>query len=81
MKCGQAKSASLINAATTYVQLPRTPQASACQEKETIKAVQTRCAELADYKRVRKVVVYKDPLERTSVGKVRRVVYKGKLDE
>jgi len=50
-------------------------------EKETIKAVQTRCAELADYKRVRKVVVYKDPLERTSVGKVRRVVYKGKLDE
>lgn len=50
-------------------------------EKATIKAVQTRCAELADYKRVRKVVVSKDPLERTSVGKVRRVAYKGKLDE
>lgn len=50
-------------------------------EKETVKAVQTRCAELADYKRVRKVVVYRDPLERTSVGKVRRVVYKGRLDE
>ncbi len=50
-------------------------------EKATIKAVQTRCAELADYKRVRKVVVYKDPLERTSVGKIRRVSYKGKLDE
>ena len=50
-------------------------------EKATQKAVQTRCAELADYKRVRKVVVYKEPLERTSVGKVRRVAYKGKLDE
>jgi len=50
-------------------------------EKATIKAVQTRCAELADYKRVRKVVVSKDPLERTSVGKVRRVAYKGSLDE
>lgn len=50
-------------------------------EKATIKAVQTRCAELADYKRVRKVVVSREPLERTSVGKVRRVAYKGKLDE
>ena len=50
-------------------------------EKATQKAVQTRCAELADYKRVRKVVVYREPLERTSVGKVRRVAYKGKLDE
>ncbi len=50
-------------------------------EKSTIKAVQKRCADLADYKRVRKVVVYKDPLERTSVGKIRRVTYKGKLDE
>lgn len=50
-------------------------------ESQTIKAVQKQCANLADYKRVRKVVVYKDPLERTSVGKVRRVAYKGKLDE
>ena len=50
-------------------------------EKATQKAVQTRCAELADYKRVRKVVISKEPLERTSVGKVRRVAYKGKLDE
>ena len=50
-------------------------------EKATMKAVQTRCAELADYKRPRKVVVYRDPLERTSVGKIRRVAYKGKLDE
>ncbi len=50
-------------------------------EKSTVKAVQTRCAELADYKRVRKVVVSREPLERTSVGKIRRVAYKGKLDE
>ena len=50
-------------------------------ERETVKAVQARCAELADYKRVRKVVIYKEALERTSVGKVRRVVYKGRLDE
>ncbi len=50
-------------------------------EKATMKAVQTRCAELADYKRPRKVVISKEPLERTSVGKIRRVAYKGKLDE
>ena len=43
--------------------------------------VHARCAELADYKRVRKVVVSKEPLERTSIQKVRRVAYKGKLDE
>ena len=50
-------------------------------EKATVKAVQTRCAELADYKRVRKVVASAEPLQRTSVGKVRRVAYKGTLDE
>ena len=50
-------------------------------EKATIKAVQTRCAELADYKRVRKWVVSREPLVRTSIGKVRRVAYKGSLDE
>lgn len=43
--------------------------------------VQTCCAELADYKRVRKIVVSKTPLERTSIQKVRRVAYKGALDE
>ncbi len=43
--------------------------------------VHARCAELADYKRVRKVMVVKEPLERTSIQKVRRVAYKGKLDE
>ena len=50
-------------------------------EKATMKAVQRRCADLADYKRPRKVVISKEPLERTSVGKIRRVTYKGKLDE
>ena len=50
-------------------------------EKTVTKRVQERSAELADYKRVRKVAVYREPLERTSVGKVRRVTYKGKLDE
>ena len=50
-------------------------------EKVVAKRVQERSAELADYKRVRKVEVYREPLERTSVGKVRRVAYKGKLDE
>ena len=46
-----------------------------------IRRAQEKCAELADYKRVRKVVVSREPLERTSIGKVRRVVYKGSLDE
>ena len=50
-------------------------------EKSIIKRVQERSAELADYKRIRKVAVYREPLERTSVGKIRRVAYKGKLDE
>ena len=50
-------------------------------EKVAIKRTQEKCAELADYKRVRKVVVSKEPLVRTSIGKVKRVVYKGTLDE
>jgi long-chain acyl-CoA synthetase len=50
-------------------------------EKFVAKRVQERSAELADYKRIRKVVVYREPLARTSVGKIRRVAYKGKLDE
>ncbi len=43
--------------------------------------VHAQCHDLADYKRVRKVVVMKDPLERTSIQKVRRVTYQGTLDE
>lgn len=50
-------------------------------EKTAIKRAQEKCAELADYKRIRKVLVMKEPLERTSIGKVKRVVYKGMLDE
>ena len=50
-------------------------------EKTAIKRAQEKCAELADYKRVRKVLVMKEPLVRTSIGKVKRVVYKGMLDE
>ena len=50
-------------------------------EKIAKTAVQKQCQEMADYKRVRKVVVLKEPLERTSIQKVRRVAYKGTLDE
>ncbi|MBO7721736.1 MAG: AMP-binding protein [Kiritimatiellae bacterium] len=50
-------------------------------EKTAVKRAQEKCAELADYKRVRKVVVSKEPLVRTSIGKVKRVFYKGQLDE
>ena len=50
-------------------------------EKVAIKRAQEKCAELADYKRVRKVAVSKEPLVRTSIGKVKRVAYKGTLDE
>ena len=50
-------------------------------EKTASKRAAEKCAELADYKRPRKWVVAKEPLERTSIGKVRRVAYKGTLDE
>lgn len=49
--------------------------------KTAIKRAAEKCAELADYKRVRKWVVAKEPLLRTSIGKVRRGNYKGSLDE
>ncbi len=50
-------------------------------EKITTKRAQEKCAELADYKRIRKVVIAKEPLARTSIGKIKRVTYKGTLDE
>lgn len=58
----------------------RLPEWSAI-ESDAVKAVQRATAQLADYKRVRKVTVSREPLERTSVGKIRRVQYKGALDE
>lgn len=50
-------------------------------EKVAAKRAAEKCAELADYKRVRKWVVAKEPLVRTSIGKVKRVLYKGTIDE
>ena len=50
-------------------------------EKIAQECVHKQCHDLADYKRVRKVVVLKEPLARTSIQKVKRVVYKGTLDE
>ena len=50
-------------------------------EKIAQEHVHAQCHDLADYKRVRKIVVSKDPLERTSIQKVRRVAYKGMLNE
>ena len=50
-------------------------------EKVAAKRAAEKCAELADYKRVRKWVISREPLERTSIGKVRRVAYKGALNE
>ena len=50
-------------------------------EETTRRRAQEKSAELADYKRIRKVQVVKEPLVRTSIGKVKRVLYKGALDE
>ena len=50
-------------------------------EKETKKAIQEICSHIADYKRVRKIKISKEELARTSIMKVRRVVYQGVLDE
>ena len=49
-------------------------------EKIAQEHVHAQCHELADYKRVRKIVISKEPLARTSIQKVRRVAYKGTLD-
>ena len=43
--------------------------------------IHKRCQELADYKRIRKIIVSREPLVRTSIQKVKRVAYQGTLDE
>jgi long-chain acyl-CoA synthetase len=52
-----------------------------CIEKMIHDAVRERSAALADYKHIRKLRVQREPLERTSVQKIRRVAYQGALDE
>ena len=43
--------------------------------------VHAQCECLAEYKHPRKLVIQREPLERTAVQKIRRVAYQGKLDE
>ena len=49
--------------------------------EKLIRDVATRqCQEVADYKHLRKIRIQREPLERTSIQKVRRVAYQGSLD-
>jgi long-chain acyl-CoA synthetase len=50
-------------------------------EKMIHDAIRERSAMLADYKHIRKLRLQREPLERTSVQKIRRVAYQGALDE
>jgi len=50
-------------------------------EKLIRETVIAQCQELVEYKHLRKIHIQRDPLERTSIQKVRRVTYQGQLDE
>ena len=49
-------------------------------EKRTRAIIRKQCQKLADYKHPRKVEIRRDPLERTSIQKIRRHIYEGQLD-
>ena len=49
-------------------------------ERRTRAIIRKQCQKLADYKHPRKVEIRRDPLERTSIQKIRRHIYQGQLD-